>query len=249
MSSKADDVKVFNRSDLQADPKQLKALQEAGVPAVTLPDPCRACDEPCPPWPKLDIDHSSALLGSTQPFGRLVACSTGKDNWPHSVTDEAGSVEHALKSSYDQLSKEEAQQASIGVSRPSMLSRLSGKISSKLPALSAAAEINGIGPASIDLPASERSSALTVLSSSHHDAWQQPTSLSSLLVFPDYKVVHGASSTKSHAEQVVRSHLLPSVERFSPGPSHTSSFPLPYRAVLMICQSLRSVPLRLEDSI
>lgn len=214
-----------HESQLKPDEKQLGILQAAGVPAVNLPDPCRSCDEPCPDWPSIEVDRTSALLGSTNPFARMVICATGKDNWAHSVTDETGSLEHAIQTNYDALIKSQ--------SRPSLLTRLSSKMS-----LSNASQSQppGLGPCLHKLAADARPDKLTILSGSNHAA---KVDSGSFLVFPDFKVVHGVAPGDEGAEQAAKAHLLPSVERYMSTPFdsiNTSSFPLPYRAVILICE-------------
>lgn len=213
-----------HHSQLTPNDKELEMLRTAGVPAIHLPDPCRTCDEPCPDWPNVDIDHSSALLGSTNPFARLVICATeGKDNWVHSVTDEAGSFEHAISKSYTTLSEASSK-------KPSLLSRLSSKISL---GSDSASQPPGLGPCLQTLAVEERPSKITILSGSNYS---RDAKTDSFLVFPDFKVVHGIAKGDEGAQRAVEQHLLPSVDRFSPsGSSQMASFPLPYRAVILIC--------------
>lgn len=219
-----------NHTRLKSSQKQLESLRAAGVPAVNLPDPCRSCDEPCADWPGIMVDNFSTLLGSTQPFARMCIVSTGLSNWPHSVTDEAGSLEHALSSTYNSL-----------VSSTSKSSGLLGKITAKF---SRSANPPGLGPCLHHLDAqSTLPDKLTTLSGSNFSR-DHSGSTGSILIFPDFKIIHGVSSEAESSSAAVQSHLLPQAKRFAaPSPEtlyhKMQSFPLPYRAVILICEAPR----------
>lgn len=68
-------------------------------------------------------------------------------------------------------------------------------------------------PTTSDVPSSSPSPAqLSILSSSFHSS-SSSHSDQSVMVFPDFKIVHGVADTRAAAEELVEGYLRPSVGR------------------------------------
>jgi len=204
------------RPDLTVPEEQLASLLSKNVPAINLSDldPCRHCDEPCDEATqaitKLEIDMESIMLGSTGQYDRMVLCSTnGKADWIREVTEAEGSLASLVAQSYNSQVKESTNEN---------------------------APKDGVYPTSTELSTEKRLKKLTVLNgnnfSSHHE------SRSSMLVFPDYKVINHIDTTSEAVSSLTQNYLSNQVDRSSATSSSSlplESFPIPHRAVLLIC--------------
>lgn len=78
----------------------------------------------------------------------------------------------------------------------------------------------------------------SLLSSSDSDDVQ------SVIVLPDFKIVHQVAETKEAAAELVEGYLRPSAGRIgAPSPkSILRSWPLPYSAVVLLCESSAVFP-------
>ncbi|KAI7875911.1 hypothetical protein K492DRAFT_210694 [Lichtheimia hyalospora FSU 10163] len=56
---------------------------------------CMACPNPCDdhrPYPHMELDTESPLLGSMKPYGRHIMISTGKTDWTSHIEDDKGTL-------------------------------------------------------------------------------------------------------------------------------------------------------------
>ncbi|GAA5949900.1 hypothetical protein JCM3765_007731 [Sporobolomyces pararoseus] len=240
----------------------LSQLESRGVPIESLLEACKACSDDCDdqddvdPYPRgFDVDMESEMLGSFKGFSRQVVISTGKSDWDREVTEIPNSFAQLLRQESE--SKPPVQGEGEGSKTPSFLGNLARKFSSSVsisnsssPSSSSPSETPtpGLNPSILTSPISAPTN-LSILNSSFvsnshsHDR-------ESIMIFPDYKVVHEVVSNSSkHAKQVYKRYLDPSNQtRFNPSSSLSDSdseqeeeggslksWPLPYKAVILLC--------------
>ncbi|GAA5908971.1 sucrase/ferredoxin-like domain-containing protein [Sporobolomyces salmoneus] len=220
---------------------QLSQLSSRGVPIESLLEACKACSEDCDdnedvdPYPKgFDVDMESDMLGSFGGFARQVVISTGKRDWDREVTDSPNSLAQLLRDEYASTTTSES-------SKPSFLNNLARKFSSNLSLSSQSSQndepIPGVHP-SIVRDERTTSKTLSVLNSSFvsnsHEGHRE-----SVMVFPDYRIVHDVEAKKEHAKEMVERYLSVDNEGRRIGESsegsQLKSWPLPYRAVILLC--------------
>lgn len=67
------------RPELPSSKEDLQALIDIQVPAISLPDPCRTCEEECEGLEgygkSFEVDYSSRMIESCRAYNRLVVCS------------------------------------------------------------------------------------------------------------------------------------------------------------------------------
>ncbi|BGO88472.1 hypothetical protein NBRC10512_003014 [Rhodotorula toruloides] len=214
------------------------ALRTVGVPLESLADACKACDA-CDDeadledlaYPKgFDVDLDSQMLGELKPLGRQILVSSGKSDWIREVTDDTDSIPGLVKLAYDEAT-----------AKPSagLLGKVGGKLfkSGKGEEAEEKGGLPGVHPskavAGADVAVSSR---LSILSSSfisnshthHHE---------SVIVLPDYKVVHDVEPTRTAVDELVERYLRPEAGRVGLDASQSAlrSWPLPYQAVILLC--------------
>lgn len=196
------------------------------------------------------------MLGSVNAYGRMCLISSGASDWQREVTD----------SGFPSYVKEAYAAATAGTSAGSTSGGFFGKLSKKIQgsgSSTSSSAMKGIYPILSSTPTSTAPGTpvgtapsspsepprLSILSSSllssGHDGEE------SVIVLPDYKIVHGVADSVAGAAALVHSHLDPSLGRAGrPAgdtgddvPSATSitmkSYPLPYAAVVLICSHKR----------
>ncbi|SCV67976.1 BQ2448_97 [Microbotryum intermedium] len=238
------------------------ALTSHGVPLKALEEACKGCQhqdsDELESYPKgFDVDLDSEMLGSVNHYGRQVLISTGKSDWEREVTDDADSLPGLLKHAYELATiRSDGGRTGTGLLTKA-IQKLKVKKGENAP-LPEGSVYKGVYPSIAAIPsikvstssetpettqavkaiATSRLSILTgsYLSNSHEDDDH------SVIVLPDFKIVHHVSAKASSAESFVGSHLHPSVPR--PGlssltSSKTRSYPLPYRALVLICSHKR----------
>ncbi|GAA5884560.1 hypothetical protein JCM16303_000028 [Sporobolomyces ruberrimus] len=216
-------------------PATLSRLSDRDVPIESLLDACKACAADCEDldevdsYPKgFDVDFDSEMLGSFKGFGRQVVISTGKSDWEREVTDETDSLAQLLRDEY-------AETISSASSKPSFLNNLARKFSSTVNLKGSNDEpLPGVHPSSARAPGSSTNLSIlnsSFVSSSHHGDRE------SVMVFPDYKVVHDVEARKGHAQEMVERFLESDNNRVGvqAETSQLKSWPLPYRAVVLLC--------------
>ncbi|PRQ77216.1 hypothetical protein AAT19DRAFT_12634 [Rhodotorula toruloides] len=187
------------------------ALRTAGVPLESLADACRACDA-CDDerdledlaYPKgFDVDLDSQMLGELKPLGRQILVSSGKSDWIREVTDDTDSIPGLVKLAYDEVT-----------AKPS--AGLLGKIGGKLFKGKEEEEkggLPGVHPskavAGADVAVSSRLSILSSSFVSHSHAHHHE----SVIVLPDYKVVHDVEPTRPAVGELVERYLRPEAGR------------------------------------
>lgn len=231
-------------------------LHHAGVP-VSVAD-CSACDHPCsiddteqgagqvveigrpwsgksypdyvqdtygslPDWPdSIDTDWESDLAGSSQGGrGRIAVVSTGKSDWER---------DHYVSPSEGESLADEQDDKSI------LSHHLHNQISSQ-PAPDAVSD-----ESTLPYVATRTGKLLpSIYSSSLISQSTDPTD-QSLLVFPDWKVVHELENSKSGAEEIWDGLLAPGIGRSGKKTQRAEtvgrrrSWTLPYRAVILLCK-------------
>ncbi|GAA5941215.1 hypothetical protein JCM10213_007456 [Rhodosporidiobolus nylandii] len=229
-------------------PALVDALRAANVPLEEYQDACRACgdcdddeEEEVEGYPKgFEVDQET-MLGEVKAFGRQIVISTGKSDWAHEVTEEEGSVPGLVCAAY-----EDAQKKREG-ERPGMLGRLSSKLFGAGDAETAKEQQpkqEGWHPTPAATPGEGKTSTrLSILASSLLSS--SPTHEGeSVLVLPDFKVVHDVHPRRSDAEELVRRYLAPEVGGLGAGAPASEgeegseglrSWPLPYHAVILLC--------------
>ncbi|GAA5909325.1 hypothetical protein JCM6882_000952 [Rhodosporidiobolus microsporus] len=221
------------RSLPPAPPALVQQLKDAAVPVESLEDACRACDgcdEDADPYPKgFDQDLSSVMLGELKAYGRQVLVSTGKSDWAHDVCENKEELPALIQAAYEDANKE-------GGGGGGMLGKLSSKLFKGKGA--AAGGPPGVHPSSAAPPPDvELSSRLSILASSFLSS-SHTSDKQSLIVLPDFKIVHDISPTRADAEDLAKRYLVPSAGRAGAaeaGESTLRSWPLPYHAVVLLC--------------
>ncbi|KAI6047120.1 Sucrase/ferredoxin-like-domain-containing protein [Pisolithus marmoratus] len=166
---------------------------------------CRFCPDPCDQdhddVPKMNIDTESDLLGSVKPFRRQVVVSTGKSDWHQEVTEADGTLAAFLCSANK---------------RRHTRSDSTGKASSSP---------NDDEPLPSGLFTQDTSDRLSILNGSHHSLSLQHDSASTLetvIILPDYKVITDVPRSLEGAETLWKSALDPAYGRSgAPGRSDT----------------------------
>ncbi|KDE06888.1 hypothetical protein MVLG_02776 [Microbotryum lychnidis-dioicae p1A1 Lamole] len=238
------------------------ALTSHGVPLKTLEEACKGCahddSDDLETYPKtFDVDLDSEMLGSVNYYGRQILIATGKSDWDREVTDDPESLPGLLKSAY-----ELATTCSDGGRKGTgLLNKTFQKLKivkgddAPLPEGSV---YKGVYPSIVAPPPLKASTSAVAPDSTETAEVVEPPRLSiltgsflsnshedddhSVIVLPDFKIVHHVSAKASSVKAFVGSHLHPSVPR--PGlssltSSKTRSYPLPYRALVLICSHKR----------
>lgn len=132
---------------------------------------------------------------------RQVVISTGKADWEREVTDETASLAQLIR---DEFAATEA----AAEAKPSFLNKLARKFSSSVSLSNEnkdeAEQVPGVHTSIVRGPTENRN--LSILNSSFvsssHEGHRE-----SVMVFPDWKVVHDVEATKEHAREIVEKHL------------------------------------------
>ncbi|ORY80243.1 Sucrase/ferredoxin-like-domain-containing protein, partial [Leucosporidium creatinivorum] len=223
-------------------PTVAAAFEQHSVPTQDLETACAGCahldGDELDDYPKgFDVDLDSEMLGSMSAYGRQILISTGLADWEREVTDSG--LPANIKAAYDEASS-------------SGSSGFLGKLAKKLKGGdSDGAVFKGVYPSSAALatpssgtstpsaaaPAPTRLSILnaSLLSSSDSHSHQ------SVIILPDFKVVHQVGESKEAASELVEGYLRPAVGRagVSLPKSVLRSWPLPYSAVVLLCSHKR----------
>ncbi|GAA5821872.1 hypothetical protein JCM3770_000627 [Rhodotorula araucariae] len=209
------------------------ALRAARVPLESFEDACAACadcdEHDAAEYPKgFDMDLESTMLGGLQAYGRQILVSTGKSDWIREVTDDAESIPGLVRVSFDEM-------AAAGTPSPGLVGRLGEKLFKKKE--DGEGELPGVHPSSAAPPPDVAvSSKLSVLASSFisssHEGHRE-----SVIVLPDYKVVHEVEASRAAADELVKNYLRPEAGRAGTGSLSGSlrSWPLPYHCVILLC--------------
>ncbi|GAA5935162.1 hypothetical protein JCM3775_007220 [Rhodotorula graminis] len=219
-------------------PALLEALRTARVPLESFDEACAACaecdDTDAADYPKgFEMDLETTMLGSVNPLGRQILVSTGKSDWIREVTDDADSIPGLVRAVFDETS---------AAGTPSEKKGLLGKFGAMVLGGDKKKEdeqegIPGVHPSSAAPPADGVvSSKLSILSSSFisssHEGHRE-----SVIVLPDYKVVHEVEASRAAVGELVKGYLRPEVGRAGAGELSGSlrSWPLPYQCVILLC--------------
>ncbi|GJN91962.1 hypothetical protein Rhopal_004990-T1 [Rhodotorula paludigena] len=215
------------------------ALRAAHIPVESLEEACRACGEACDEdddaeldYPKgFDMDLESTMLGELKPYGRQILVSTGKSDWIREVTDDDESITGLVRKAYDNAVKDEVK-GGKGV-----LGKLGNKLFGGSGGDKDEAGPPGVHPSSAAPPIDTSvSSKLSVLASSFvsssHEGHRE-----SVIVLPDYKVVHEVEASRVAAEELVQGYLQPDAGRAGAADATGSlrSWPLPYHCIVLLC--------------
>lgn len=221
-----------------------QALASHAVPISSLEDACRGCahleGDDADDYPKgFEVDLDSEMLGSLNNFHRQILISSGQSDWQREVTDSGFPA--LVKASYD----EGAAAAPSG---------LFGKLAKKIKgaegdhdgslfkgvypssAVAPSGPSSTPGTPSATSPTPAPSTRLSILSSSLLSS-SDSDNVQSVIVLPDFKIVHQVAETKD-AGALVDTYLRPGVGRAGaaqPSPS-LRSWPLPYSAVVLLCE-------------
>ncbi|KAF7722638.1 hypothetical protein EC973_002879 [Apophysomyces ossiformis] len=88
-------LKRFNSVVGTVTPEEKQVELDQVPPSDLLLDDCHACASPCDdhrPYPNLDFDNESAILGSMSPYGRHIMIATAKSDWPERIEEDTGSL-------------------------------------------------------------------------------------------------------------------------------------------------------------
>lgn len=91
------DVQAANTAD---------EIAESFPVASCSPSDCDSCGNNEKYPSSLSIDTETPLWGTVKPWSTHILCATGKTDWVHSVTEEAGTLAHAIDSTKDSWSHE-----------------------------------------------------------------------------------------------------------------------------------------------
>lgn len=170
--------------------------------------------------------------------------STGKSDWIHSVGDDkatlAGQLE-ALSGGGGGKGGKDGKGGGGG----GLLGKLSKKLLGGAPPPTDDGPIKGLFPSSVTRSADDIAAAaaagtpgkLSILNSSFLSS-SGDHDLQSVLVFPDFKVVHDVPQTAEGAAALQAGYLGAGVGRAGaggPGEGGLRSWPLPYHAVVLMC--------------
>ncbi|KAI6105520.1 Sucrase/ferredoxin-like-domain-containing protein [Pisolithus sp. B1] len=215
--------RVFIGQSNQADSvSQDDLLKSVDVPVIDAD--CRFCPDPCDQdhddFAKMSIDMESDLLGSVKPYRRQVVISTGKSDWHREVTEADGTLAAFLCSANE---------------RHCTSSDSTGKASSAP---------NDNKPLPPGLFTQDTSNRLSILNGSHHSLslHHDPAStLETVIILPDYKVVTDVPRSLEGAETLWKSALDPAYGRSgAPERSDTlKSWVLPYSCLILLCSHKR----------
>ncbi|KAK4684018.1 hypothetical protein P7C73_g6186, partial [Tremellales sp. Uapishka_1] len=171
-----------------------------------------------------DVDWESDLAGSAKGGkGRIVVVSTGKSDWERDHTDEKSSFSHQL---HEVLSKLPDVPPPKETSAVAYIAASPFPLPSQLP----------LGTA-LPTPSIYSSSLI-----SQSDDLEDQT----ILVFPDWKVVHEVENSRAGAEEIWEKVLQGGLGRAGKkgdgdetGVGRKRSWVLPYRAVVLLCSHKR----------
>lgn len=238
--------------------KELKLLEDSGVPAISLHDACKACDDPC--YTDEDthpdqtfggrlalgqIDDEFPLLGSVKNSGRTVIVATSKSDWPHSVTDEQDLYAHAISKEYtahltdlekDSTPTSSTSGAALNGAITNGQQGTNGQGITKIRHI--VPGIDGLGDG-LSKDGHERASNMSILCGSMHPYEEEHADGSekreSVFIFPDYKMVSHLPSDS--ATELVSDHISPRllVPQSAKPASELASYILPYHATILIC--------------
>ncbi|TNY23737.1 cytochrome P450 oxidoreductase [Rhodotorula diobovata] len=238
-------------------PALVEALRTARIPLESFDEACATCDSCEDPdaadYPKgFEMDLETVMLGSVQALGRQILVSTGKSDWIREVTEDGESIPGLVRAAYDETAaagtpsekkgllgkiggklfggdkKGEQEEGIPGVHPSSAAPLAEGAVSSKLcasdPSASGATDTHTMRLGSSILSSS-------FISSSHEGHRE------SVIVLPDYKVVHEVEASRAAADELVKSYLRPEAGRAGVGELSGSlrSWPLPYHCVILLC--------------
>ncbi|CEQ38643.1 SPOSA6832_00083, partial [Sporobolomyces salmonicolor] len=239
---------------------QIAALRENAVPIESLQDACRACDGcdeddeelgypkgefPVPDRERTELtgrvcerqgfqtDQDSTMLGELKAYGssaesRQILISTGKSDWEREVTDNDASLAGLVRKAYD-----DAASGSSG-SSGSFFGKLASKLAGKGEEPPKVPGVHGSLA-----QGTSTSSRLSILNSSFishsHEGHKE-----SVMVFPDFKVVHEVEEKREIAEELVKQYLSTEAGRTGAAEGgKLRSWPLPYHAVILLCSHRR----------
>ncbi|WWD17679.1 hypothetical protein CI109_102120 [Kwoniella shandongensis] len=239
--------------------KLAKELDSASVPVST--SDCSTCDDPCASQAGstgagtiaevyegksyndyvndkygdlgelpsgFDVDWDSELQGSAKGGrGRVVVISTGKSDWERDHTDEKDSLAHHLNKVIE------------AAPTPAAPKTEESKRSPDLPYIAPAALPPPSAPLTypVQTPPSLYSSSLITQSDDPSDQ--------TVLVFPDWKVIHEVENSREGAKGLYDAALAGELGRAGTqgaeesGIGRIRSWVLPYRAVVLLCSHKR----------
>ena len=215
-------------------PANLSALEAAGIPLACLS--CTEEEEEVEGFGKnFEVDLDSELLGSVPAYARQLVCSTGRSDWAREVTEAGESLAGLLKSTWEE---------NTAVPESKEVELREGEIKGIYDA--------GIEDGSLDLgslslengsaatknPATPR--RISILNGSFLSGSDECHS--SVMVFPDFTIIHEVPSTKEAAKSVVGEYLTEqrggsmSVASVGTNAMELRSWALPYHCVVLICK-------------
>ncbi|KAG6333507.1 hypothetical protein ID866_5583 [Astraeus odoratus] len=197
-------------------------LKSADVPLTD--ESCRSCPDPCDQdhddfTGRLSIDMESEMLGSVKPYRRQVVISTGKSDWHREVTEADGTLA-AFISKVDE---------NLGGKRDIPRNDTDGRASKALPP---------------GLFTQDTSRRLSILNGSHHALSPQhdpKSTVETVIVLPDYKIVTGVPRTRDGAETLWKTALDPTYGRTGAleRSDTLQSWILPYTCLILLCSHKR----------
>lgn len=88
--------------------------------ASCLPSDCESCSSHEKYPSSLSIDTETPLWGSVKPWRSHILCATGKTDWVHSVTDESGTLAHAIAETKESWSHDVVDKGRVMISNASI---------------------------------------------------------------------------------------------------------------------------------
>lgn len=216
-------------------PSNHSALEAAGIPLACLS--CTEEEEEIPGYGKnFEVDFESDLLGSVADYGRQLVISTGRSDWAHDVTEDGESLAGLIKSSWEAVN-------TLPESKEVELKEggIKGVYTSALEV-----EPLDLGRLSLENGNSIKDSKtkaerISILNGSFLSGSDECHS--SMMIFPDFTIVHEIPSTKETAKRIVGEYLTErrggSMERSEESGNavmEVRSWALPYHCVVLICK-------------
>ncbi|KAI6164925.1 Sucrase/ferredoxin-like-domain-containing protein [Pisolithus thermaeus] len=215
-------------------------LKSVDVPVIDAD--CRFCPDPCDQdhddFAKMSIDMESDLLGSVKPYRRQVSPASIHDLWVDRLTTRQGCHFDRKIRLASEVTEADGTLAAFLCSaneRHCTSSDSTGKASSAP---------NDNKPLPPGLFTQDTSNRLSILNGSHHSLslHHDPAStLETVIILPDYKVVTDVPRSLEGAETLWKSALDPAYGRSgAPERSDTlKSWVLPYSCLILLCSHKR----------
>lgn len=208
-----------------------ESLLKSNIPLIDLESACSGCSiddgDEIDEYPDgFDVDLDTELLGTMSGYSKQILISTGASDWPREVTEVKDSLAEHVYNEYKRRYADSETKIEDGVDR--------------IPGVYAKEEQEEAGISLDSLSISSRpaiqlpGTRLSVLNSSFLSSSDQHVH-KSVFVFPDFISVHHVEESTSASADLIENYLVKDALYQS---KRTTSWPLPYQAVVLICEFL-----------